>query len=53
MSRCNWKIIETHLLGVWTHNNDAMDVAQLHWHILKKQKVYDQIVLLLILHLTH
>lgn len=33
-----------HLVGVWTHNNDSIDVVPLHWNILEKQNTYDQIV---------
>lgn len=33
----------SHLPGVWAHNHDSDNVAQLHRHIIEKQEAYDQI----------
>ena len=33
----NWELIGTYLLGVCSHNNDSLEVAQLQWHLRKKK----------------
>ena len=41
----NWELIGSYLLGVCSHNNDSLDVAQLCWHLRKKKKLKIRLVL--------